>query len=297
MRSSGNRSMFGYQADSKKTSSAQFGFGSETRFETTDTLFHSQRHTRANLAKGSPGPIYNPGLDKVKHASPAYAFGSRTVVARQRLDVPGPGAYRGVSSLGAQKSSRSHTSPSYGFGKGDRDSINHKTFISDRHIRNTGGTAAQAPGAGTYDIHGSIGRQALSPKRTAGSSMWSGMSTVRLQSGASEKWSAKVPGPGAYETILPAIGKQASSKRPSEPAIGFGTSVRDVRGIRQFVSTRHLRELIGEFSPGPMLVGPFSSLGKQAASKKKNLPAYGFARSQRFTNKVSGVPGPGSYDN
>ena len=95
-------------------------------------------------------------------------------------------------------------------------------------------------------------------------------------------------------------GNQANSTRTSNPSVGFGTSTRTVRS-KLFLSNEHVKKANNtEAYPAPCAYNVKSvATGKQASSKVKTTPSYGFGSSVRFDkvkdNRTASVPGPGAY--
>ena len=109
--------------------------------------------------------------------------------------------------------------------------------------------------------------------------------------------SAQTPGPGSYED-RGLLGEQRSSRLPSQPAFGFGSSNREQRA-RVYVSDLHCRASadVSCASPAPTSYRVNEAIGVQASTRGRSAPSWGFGRARRFKPDANetGSPGPGAY--
>lgn len=135
---------------------------------------------------------------------------------------PGPGVYETPMTLGAQKSAVfSGSSPSAVMGRSE------KFAMTNYEMRKR----AASPGAGAYNIDESIGRQAMSTRRSMSSYSFGG--ATREQAGSifisskheKSQYSKHAPGVGAYETGS-GFNRQSLSKSMNAPSVAFGKSAK-----------------------------------------------------------------------
>ena len=191
------------------------------------------------------------------------------------------------SMFGVQPLSHRRSGPAFGMGSSTRDT-RAKVFISQQHSKSTAG-ASPGPGAG-YALNGSVGRQALSRRKSAPSSVFGTANRFTHETRASS------PGPGAYGA-RGSFGTQAS--RRSEPSVGFGSAGR-AHFSKVYVSEEHQKSLHGINSPGPLSYKLKSTVGKQEDSRKASPPAWAFGGEGRFrydyVRRAALQPGPGAYN-
>uniref|UniRef100_A0A383WC15 Flagellar associated protein n=1 Tax=Tetradesmus obliquus TaxID=3088 RepID=A0A383WC15_TETOB len=90
------------------------------------------------------------------------------------------------------------------------------------------------------------------------------------------------------------FGHQVRSNSPSNPSIGFGSSVRDA-SLHQYLSPEHAKAMSGNNSQGPVYK-VYSSMGQQPESTAAYPGTMTFGTAQRLPKPgKSGVPGPGHY--
>jgi hypothetical protein len=228
---------------------------------------------------------------------------------------PGPGGFRGVSSIGRQALSLRRTEAPIVFGQA-RDLPNR---------------SADVPGPGTYERDGALGPQRESQFRTG---VRYTMRSREKFGGFDHKSAAALPGPGQYRyrqgatsvvnlkertpvtytfrrgdgiaAARPAtagstgagcgpgsyrqpgsLGRQALSQRKAETAHAFKRGSRFVRAKRA-----------GE-DAGAEHFAKKEALGRQVTSQWRNEPAWGMGSEGRFAadgrGLAAGAPGPGRY--
>ena len=286
-----DKSMFGKQISSTKASHPAFGFGTSRRMPSTTLLF-TKAQTARNVGKEGPGPVY---------------------------DLP--------SSIGAQSSSRNHTSPSHKF------SSRAHFESSDEGQASKAKGSRKVPGPGQYTALSSIGQQVKSQNKSSHrfgfgrSNRWSSLSkdfkeaymtpgstSARLASGwlggapsysfgSSQRHQFRgkksSPGPGHY-TAPSSIGGQRNSKQRSSHEFRFGSTTRAM-ATKVYLTGAHERAYVGLQSPG-CNYSVMSSVGSQVSSRAQTAPSFSFGSSDRFSQMRSRsgqlptlTPGPGSY--
>ena len=316
----GTRTMLGPQVNSRRTSAPNYGFGTCTR-ETQDKVFVSQEHAAlAASSSCSPGPVYDqrpaigPQVNGAMTSAPRYGFGTsdREDAAKVYISAehekfsgggtaPGPGTYPVKSLTGVLSMDSAKTNlPRYGFGSSTRDH-QAKVFVSAESSK-TADYGKASPGP--Y-LNPGVGTKVLS----SGPSPYASGGSDRLRNASQPSWilgkaerfekdgSAWVPGPGAY-AITPSVGAQVSSKKPSLPRFGFGTSNRD-DAAKVYISAEHDALSGGRDAPGPGTYPIRSLTGKPiVAGKQVSGSSWGFGKSKRFVDEFKhqlGNPGPGQY--
>jgi len=191
------RSSFTKQPLSHMRSSTACGFGSAPR-EAASRQFHSSSLDKATMRSAGSrattmGPAYQHpssfGRQTISRGrtAPSAGFGQSTRLG-PRSDVPGPGTYNAMETLGGASRSDVRRAPRAQFGATTRDGASH-VFISSRHEKTQFGGRA-APGPGAYREMSALGRQTESRGRTAPSAGF-GQSTRMMPRN-------DVPGPGSY---------------------------------------------------------------------------------------------------
>lgn len=158
------KSSVGQQTSSKNTSAPLFSFGTADRF--------SRKAKMGQGAQPGPGAYRVPSSlgtqhDSSKNSAPDFGFGSSTRVHQEKVYLseeqakvnyghgsPGPSAYKSLSSVGKQASSKNESMPSWAFSSEER-------FKYDYVER-----ASKIPGAGQYNSTSSVGQQPNSKKKT-----------------------------------------------------------------------------------------------------------------------------------
>ena len=311
----GTRTMLGTQVNSRKASAPCYGFGSSTR-EDREKVFVSQEHAALAVGTRSPGPaVYmqtpsvGPQVNGALESAPVWAFGSDDRFGppnRSTLHNPAPGHYDMRNSVGPQVNGALHSAPLYGFGSSTR-AHQQKRFVSEEQNKiNDYGKNSPGPAGTKGELKPSIGGQVIScgpnPYGTGGMGSrirngsqpsWSMAKAGRFSEGERAAWA---PGPGAY-AIKEAIGTQVSSKMPSLPRFGFGTSNRE-HAAKVFISHEHEKVTGNRDAPGPGQYAIASLTGKPVrAGTQKTGSAWGFGTSKRFSDgsRHGGNPGPGQY--
>eukprot|EP00899_Mesostigma_viride_P021213 jgi/Mesvir1/29093/Mv18399-RA.1 len=277
-----DRSMFGDQPVSNRSSSPAFKFGGSQRKDITKVF---DKDITPNFVKGSssPGPVYQNdssfGEQRVslKETAPSHRFGVRTSPVKERAPPPGPGAYKQDSTV----SSKVHGTPSVSFGSSGRFSA-FKTEFREEYKTPCADNPRPAKGW--------IGESESSFKFGTGARQADG-----IQPGHTPSYRS-APGPGAYAAPS-AIGHQPLSTRSSPPKHSFSKTARDATE-RVFITDTHSKATGGKDSPGPT---KYNSQDVKVTSKVKAAPAFKFGSSDRFVAKknASDSPmntlGPGSY--
>jgi hypothetical protein len=158
--------------------------------------------------------------------------------------------------------SPAHASSAYGQGSPGPAALYHKA----------GGLAGPKYGFGTDDRFNRLGRQ---------------LSDASM-----------LPGPGSYSSDS-TLGSQHSSRLTTQPAFGFGSSNRE-HAAKIFLSDLHSKSGGSSAyvtSPGPGVYNAASSVGRQATSRGRSAPTWGFGKASRFNDRtyMTDTPGPGSY--
>lgn len=298
MKPMGTRSMLGDQVNSRRASAPKFGFGSATRAQ-AGKVFMSSEHAKLATVGFSPGPAYNlvasvgTQVDGQKASSPQWVFGSadrfmgNTKPSHQN---PGPGSYDMPNGVGMQVSSAKASQPMFGFGTAGRQHV-EKVFVSEEHNKSLYGV--DSPGPVSYTLDSSVGRQGLSQK--ANQPKWV-FSTGERFSYDHVKRAAGSPGPGSY-SMGQSVGPQVSSSMHSSPMAKFGTATRELVS-KVYISHEHEKAQSGNCSPGPCSYAVPDGNGKQASSRIRSAPTWGFGTAARWSDKAHGqlsTPGPGSY--
>lgn len=193
------------------------------------------------------------------------------------------------SLLGPQPLAKWKSSPSYGFGKGSRDT-REKVYISKDHSKGVYGR--HSPGPAAHQLRPSTGPQMLSTKQSQ--PQWAFAAAQRFPQSKFED----TPGPGAYEPPQE-LGKQFVSKFASQPVFGFG-SAEQRSNWKVFISEEHNAAFYGRDSPGPLAYGSRSTMGKQELSTMRTPPVHSFGSSKRAAQprhlkRASESPGPAAY--
>lgn len=204
------------------------------------------------------------------------------------MDSPG-GFVR--STLGPQVVSVRASAPIFGFGSSTRDQA-AKIFISSEHAKLSTTTISPGPAWGSHAIPSTVGPQVDGAFESA--PRWAFGSAQRF--GVIAK--TKDPGPGSYESRS-SLGAQGSSRLPTQPLFGMGTSTRD-NVNKLYISEKHSTSLFtGKNSPGPATYSLNASVGKQGASTKANQPSWVFGSNTRFKDpdllRSAKLPAPDAY--
>lgn len=296
-----SKSMLGSQVSSLLASSPSFGFGTEERLKASSV--------KAGGLTASPGPVYFPSsatYNNYPH-SPSHSFGAshRYTLSSSGLTqrtgrgdtVPGPGMYHSPAAITKQSDSRKHSFSSFGFGTSTR-ADQSKIFVSAEHAK-TETNFIDSPGPCAYRQDGSFGLQ-TSSRAHSSASYKMGTSDRFFHDRKTGKADADLtPSPGTYR-VERAVGKQASSMKPSYPHSSFTKADRDRTSLALYQGKLQRSACWGRHSPGPGLYGVPSTLGTQASSVKRSAPRAGFGTAGRFDYIDSALrerntPGPGSY--
>lgn len=98
----------------------------------------------------------------------------------------------------------------------------------------------------------------------------------------------------AVGTLRSGFGQQPTSTKNSNPAFGFGSSVRE-HALKQYLSPDHAKVMPGNNSMGP-IYKLVTSLGPQFDSKMGSGAMYSFGTETRLPRgNLSSAPGPGAY--
>lgn len=162
-----------------------------------------------------------------------------------------------------------------------------QVFISPAHASSTYGQGSPGPAALYHKASGLAG-----PKYGFGTDDRFNRLGRQL-SDASE-----LPGPGSYSSDS-TLGSQHSSRLTTQPAFGFGSSNRE-HTAKIFLSDLHAKSGGASswgVSPGPGVYNAASSVGRQATSRGRSAPTWGFGKASRFNDRtyMTDTPGPGSY--
>lgn len=292
------RSMFGKQADSKKNNAPLYSFGGLSR-EQASKLYLSAAHVEVeNKCREGPGAIYetyssvSPQVEANKTTAPKFGWGTQEKMKLRISDTPAPGTYESPTAFGEQVSSPKRSPVRPKFSSSHRDEYS-KQYVSAMQMREHLCTAA--PPVGTYDTEGAVGKQSLSPKRTAPAYSLPRGERLKQQY---ERMQASLPPSTKYETWQ-SFGKQPLSTQKTAPTVGFGSSSWD-REDKRFITGGHTRELLGSFSPNNydhQQNGTITGFGKQSLSSKPSPPGFGFGTTAKMIFKATNTPGPGSYEN
>lgn len=221
--------------------SPSHSFGAAHRYTKVTSADSSHRTARTGRGDTVPGPgmYYAPSAvsaqkDSSKHSYASWGFGTSTRADQSKIfishahaktevgfiDSPGPCAYRQDGSMGAQVSSRSHSTTGYRMGSSQR-------FFHDKGIADAG------PAPGTYRTPRAVGNQINSQKPTYPTSSFTKADRNRTAKAVymgpkqqSAFWGRNSPGPAANYSTPSTLGRQASSVRRSAPRAGFGTAGR-----------------------------------------------------------------------
>lgn len=193
------------------------------------------------------------------------------------------------SLMGPQPLGKWKSSPSFGFGTGDRDT-REKVFISSAHVKGVYGR--HSPGPAMYSLPSATGPQLLSTKESQ--ARWAFGSAQRFPQSKLEN----SPGPGAYDHH-PALGRQITSKYASMPVFGFGTAEQRANW-KIFISQEHNLAFYGRESPGPLTYGAHTTMGTQLLSTMRSAPSLSFGSADRSSKashlkRAAESPGPASY--
>jgi hypothetical protein len=192
---------YGNQCESHRRNPEHIGFGTATR-KNVEKQFISHEHSKGDGAgKHSPGPAgYGPGRPSVGIQHESKKANSETTVfttaprfatsKRSAGDMPGPGQYNAMNSVGPQHLSKNKNIPHVAFSQSKREN-REKVYISHDHEKSRFG--ANSPGPALVGGRSSIGKQASSKNS----------SPAAFSFGTSRRFAAdkhdKVPGPGAYD--------------------------------------------------------------------------------------------------
>jgi len=286
------KSMFGTQELSSRRTAPSHGFGSSTRNHASK-VFMGPEHAKTSSLSCTPGPCYETAVacgsqaDSGKLSSAQWCFGTaERFAASPRKRTPGPGAYENAGAFGKQGLSNRSTFPLYGFGTVDR-AMASKVFISPGHAASAYGQSSPGPAALYHKAGGLAG-----PKYGFGTD-------DRFQRlGRQLSDASELPGPGSYSSDS-TLGSQRSSRLTTQPAFGFGSSNRE-HTAKIFLSDLHAKSGGASAyvtSPGPGVYSAASSVGRQATSRGRSAPTWGFGKATRFNDRtyVTDTPGPGSY--
>jgi len=95
-------------------------------------------------------------------------------------------------------------------------------------------------------------------------------------------------------TLRTGFGPQPLSTKSTQPAYGFGSSVREA-SLRQYLSADHAKVMSGNNSQGP-IYRVLSAMGHQSESTYKTAPINSFGTEPRLPKPPNRqVPGPGTY--
>ena len=235
------KSGFGAQDSSKNATPPAFSFGTASRF-----LKPSAARAKRNPQVPGPG-AYAPEtsigkcVDSNKITEAAFGFGTSTrdhaakvfLSAEQAkvffgLESPGPAAYKVLSGVGAQTSSRNRTAPGYSIPKEQRLKYDYVE------------RAKRLPGAGLYDRPGAVGPQVEATKATRptvgfGTSTRDHAAKVFLgDEQAKVFYGMESPGPAALGPgAFGGTGRMVDSKKQTAAKFSFGTGARGGYGQNQ----------------------------------------------------------------
>jgi hypothetical protein len=108
------------------------------------------------------------------------------------------------------------------------------------------------------------------------------------------------PGPGHYDS-RGAVGRQASSKRPTSPTFKFGSSQRDQQLQKSTSKDKGIDQLfihrtgVRHTTPSPTAYSPVNQNTVPQNKSNVKAPSYTFTRSIVQDTYSSIVPGPGAY--
>ncbi|CAK9208927.1 unnamed protein product [Sphagnum troendelagicum] len=285
------KSTFGPQVLSLRCNSPNMKFGTQG-LKSFEKMYISAEMTKTKPGNFSPGPAYKVlssfGRQPISNCEspPEIKWGTGSRFNRRKgPDIPGPGAYKLKGSFGHQVESPKKSPGKYVFSRQTRDQAD-KVFISSEFNKTKFGT--QSPGPMVYGAITTFGPQAASKNRTAPViNFTKGLRVVGHPDMA-------CAGPGEYK-IRGSVGKQPESQKLTLPAFSFPHCTRRLRE-KVFLSKDHDRAYLGKVSPGPAIIGQFSSMGNQADSRCTNPPFIRFTKGIRWNPERDEVPGPGAYD-
>jgi hypothetical protein len=242
----------GLQASSKKPSAPRCSFGTSSRFG-NGKQFISKAHATSQAGMGTPGPIYKLQRKVRRPKTRSGTFGKST---RQNTNTelgtsllnPGPGAY------GANDAIRSRAAPKVGFGSSTR-AKQEKVFMPGGSANDYG---KGSPGPAHYNPP--VFEAKIPPSFTFGGDF--------IGTGALPSTAAQNPGPGTH-ALPEGSGKQAESKRRTEPRCAFGKDGRSKKVDRS------------KDPPGAGQYTMIASTGRQVETARKNMPVFSFGTSQR----------------
>lgn len=293
------RSMFGKQADSKKSTAPFISFKGVTRDQAAKPYISAAHSEVDRKCTEGPGAIYDtysslsPQVEASKTTAPKYGFGTLEKMKVRIPDNPAPGTYETPSAFGEQFTSPKRSSPRAKFLHTGRDEFS-KQYVSSDQMR-AERLCTLAPPVGTYQVEGAVGKQSLSPKRTAPSYSLPRSEKLKAEY---ERIAASLPPSTKYETWQ-SFGKQPLSPHKTAPNHAFGSSSWD-KEDKRFITGAHTRALLGTFSPNNFdhqSDNTISGFGKQSLSSKSTPPTFGFGSTAKMIFKTSGTPGPGAYEN
>jgi len=219
-------SSLGSQQLSQMRTSEQYRFGTQRRLKNIEKSRlpgPGQYPTKSSLSvqvESTKPSASNPGFGSSTRDSEKKVFLSREHEKSQFGSYsPGPATYKQYASVGKQVPSTKASLPTWKFGSEGR-------FMYDYVKR-----ASALPGAGQYEVKSGVGKQSDSKKSSTpqfgfGSCERVGREKMFISADHEKSmYGVNSPGPGSANPES-SLSKQWSSKHPTGPSWGFGTSSR-----------------------------------------------------------------------